>query len=600
MKDNCLNMQEQILELVAGTLPPEKADAIRRHIGQCPKCSQYLQALRDDDVLLGDFAEAMQPTVSRLENNVIDALNRQQSRKPVIPISIWRTIMKSRITRIAAVAVIIIAVMVVVNQFGGSIDGAGVALGKVMENMKKMPWMVMVIKGPEEVVAEQWFCFDREYWIAKTADGTITSYDYAKRAQYKYDPSSETVTIDYLSQDMPYFISSPQSILENLFEQVTDQAAKPGTEITKVAGQYEGRKVEIHKLAFSANELNHKTQLFVDIQRNLLVRMLGSSTDSDGKVIIRSEIEFEYPEKGPSNVYDLGVPKSVTVVNNIPPENVLEVLSKYEFHKANGPQRYIAIVTRGIGRVDMIYRNDELLRTESRRAVDSRRWREHRDEIEKSFDSLLDWWTSEENSKPVEVYVYDGKYDYEVHLDSDNPWSNRFTGRHPSHEALDTMGWPRLMDWYGSTPGEEANVVETDYSKDKNLICIELVRPGKVRADGSVALPYRELHYIDSKHDYIRVRQDSFTQRNIQWTGKEESWLEGIDANQIPPDELPQIREVIEVAKTEAGQWYPKRIARYADDGTPRAEKRMTILTVYLQTDPQFSDGIFEPENLPK
>lgn len=508
--------------------------------------------------------------------------------------------MKSPITKLAAAAAVIIAVTIVVNWFGGSIDGSGIALGQIMENMKKMPWMVMVTKGPEGVVAEQWFCFERKYWIAKTADGTITSYNYAKRAQYKYDPSSKTVTINYLmSQNIPYFISSPQAVLESLFEQVTEQATKPGTEITYEAGQYKGRKVEIHKLAFSANELNHRSQLFVDIQRNLLVRMLGSSTDSDGKVIIRSELEFEYPEKGPSNIYDLGVPESATVMNNLPPENVLEVLSKYQFHRANGPDRYIAIVTRGAIGVDVIYRDGQLLRTETRRARSGQRWREHRDEIEKNFDSLWEWWTSNNNSELRYVYLYDGKYDYEVDVRPDKTlWSNKFTGRHPSHEAIDTIGWPILT--YSIQPDTEAKVSETDYSRENGLICIEFVRPGKVSQENIVTLPSRKLYYLDPKSDYICVRQESLRQRDITWKDKDNSWLEGIDPNEIPPDIVPQIREVIEVAKTEAGQCYPKRIARYSDDGTPREEKRMLIPTVYLQTDPQFPDGIFDPDNLPK
>ena len=45
--------------------------------------------------------------------------------------------MKSRITKLAAAAVIIIAVLIGVNQFGGSIDGANVAFAEVIQQIRE-------------------------------------------------------------------------------------------------------------------------------------------------------------------------------------------------------------------------------------------------------------------------------------------------------------------------------------------------------------------------------------------------------------------------------------------------------------------------------
>lgn len=118
MENNCQEIREQILELIAGTLPAEKAAAVQHHLSECPACCEYLQALQADDKLLGDFAEAMQPTVARLENNVTYVLNREESRKPVISIPIWKTIIKSRIARFAAATVMIIAICLFLTQYG--------------------------------------------------------------------------------------------------------------------------------------------------------------------------------------------------------------------------------------------------------------------------------------------------------------------------------------------------------------------------------------------------------------------------------------------------------------------------------------------------
>ena len=49
--------------------------------------------------------------------------------------NIWRIIMKSPITKLAAAAVIVIAVLIGINQLGGSIDGASVAWAQVVEQL---------------------------------------------------------------------------------------------------------------------------------------------------------------------------------------------------------------------------------------------------------------------------------------------------------------------------------------------------------------------------------------------------------------------------------------------------------------------------------
>ena len=53
------------------------------------------------------------------------------------PISIWRFVMTSKITKFATAAVIVIAALVCIHQFGGSIDGTTVAWAKVIETIEK-------------------------------------------------------------------------------------------------------------------------------------------------------------------------------------------------------------------------------------------------------------------------------------------------------------------------------------------------------------------------------------------------------------------------------------------------------------------------------
>jgi len=61
------------------------------------------------------------------------------------PLSIRRIIMKSPITKLAAAAVIIIAVLIGINQFGGSIGGASVAWADVAERFESVPFFNVTI-----------------------------------------------------------------------------------------------------------------------------------------------------------------------------------------------------------------------------------------------------------------------------------------------------------------------------------------------------------------------------------------------------------------------------------------------------------------------
>ena len=71
-------------------------------------------------------------------NDILQAQeNAKKTRLAKPQTNIWRIIMKSKITKLATAAVIIIAVMFGINQFGGSIDGATVAWAELVERVEQ-------------------------------------------------------------------------------------------------------------------------------------------------------------------------------------------------------------------------------------------------------------------------------------------------------------------------------------------------------------------------------------------------------------------------------------------------------------------------------
>ena len=63
---------------------------------------------------------------------------------------LWSDILKSPITKLAAAAVIIIAVLIGINQFSGSIDVASVTFADVLENIRNSKTLTFMIRAKEK------------------------------------------------------------------------------------------------------------------------------------------------------------------------------------------------------------------------------------------------------------------------------------------------------------------------------------------------------------------------------------------------------------------------------------------------------------------
>ena len=117
---------------------------------------------------------------------------------------LWRTIMKSPIGKLAAAAVIIIAVLVGIHQFGNSVDVTTVALANVVENINKKPWMHATVKryqNGKENIHQQWCHFPSEKWFVKGQDGSVWCFDYGTgQKQFSYQPSTNTLEVDKLPE----------------------------------------------------------------------------------------------------------------------------------------------------------------------------------------------------------------------------------------------------------------------------------------------------------------------------------------------------------------------------------------------------------------
>jgi outer membrane lipoprotein-sorting protein len=135
MNNPCEKIQDKIADYVIGVLRQEEIDALDKHISQCPRCSEYTESLQSEKRSLLQFGKTLDSEMDARQAKVIEALNQGSIKKAKL-LSIWRTIMKTRITRIAAAAVIIIAVLTGLPFLGD--NGTGIVLADVLEKVEQV------------------------------------------------------------------------------------------------------------------------------------------------------------------------------------------------------------------------------------------------------------------------------------------------------------------------------------------------------------------------------------------------------------------------------------------------------------------------------
>ena len=545
-----------------------------------------------------------------LDKTVHDDITRavaasDKTESPHLRPKTWRIIMKSRITKLAAAAVIIIAVLIVIHQFTGPVYVETPAFAKMIETMKKMPWAHVFFQMQREDHKEQsqfWYSFTSKVEASKEQNGKLTFDDYSRQVAYAYDPGTEQITI-YSLRERKFALGaeSPWEWLEKFVEALSENE---GTQVTRKNDEYDGSDVEIYKVRVPRGNKGVEEWLFVvDSDTHLIMTLKLRGYEPDGNVMVFCEMTFDYPDDGPADIYELGAPRSAAVIDDRTKPEAEEIFNTYKAYRQNAPSRYIVVEAHYnnierigavvIDAVTRVYTDGRLQRSERYQPVD---WLEYLDNWPKysaqmgnTFDSQIKWWTQSEYSACGLIMLYDNEYYYTVTCDlKTKRWSSvppvHDPERNDRQDELGGWGWPLNRLSLG-VPGEPPiTVLEDEYSKQDKLICLQRLWQGEVYK-GSATLPCKSLWYLNPQRDYICQRFEEHYLRNAPWQ-RDKSWLEGVDPNRVSVGKT-QIRQVTEFGQTDAGQWYAKRI------GGNNA-------VIFLDTDPEFPEGIFDPENLPK
>ena len=262
--------------------------------------------------------KASPETYDKASDSFLQAVDEhiEQKSAPGEP-KIWRIIMNSRITKLAAAAVIIIAVYVVIHQSGGSIDT--VTFAQITENMRRMPWLHAVVEAKQaagtemvDIRLEAWLCIERQLSAAKDSNGKVIFQNELEHIFQAYDPNTETITI---LRDKGLNWNKNLSSVGDIPGAMIKFYEEAGEKVVRETGKYKGKDVLIFKMSAFLGGMDMKVEMTVDAKMQVVVFINQKAFDKDGKLTEEVNAHIDYPDTGPETIYDVGVPRSAKIVS---------------------------------------------------------------------------------------------------------------------------------------------------------------------------------------------------------------------------------------------------------------------------------------------
>ena len=255
-------------------------------------------------------------------DRVRERLTKQMSGQQTGQQRIWRIFMKSRITKLAAVAVIIIALLIGINQFGGSFDMTGVAWGEVAKKVEQIESFIfqqrISINGMPEGTTELTTYVSSDYGLRQDA------YMNGQVIGISYIPLEGTIITQVMPNEKKY---RRVSTTEELVRKTHDQANPKGmikefmsfehTELgRKIVDGVEAEGIEVNDSNFlNAVFESAVGRLWVDVETDLPLQTEIEGVSGNGSIEIKIvAYDFDWDADPKPSVFELDIPDDYTLL----------------------------------------------------------------------------------------------------------------------------------------------------------------------------------------------------------------------------------------------------------------------------------------------
>ena len=322
---NCQDRRETIMALVLGELEAGAADELRRHIDTCRTCRDLYQALVDEEEMVRSTFDEVAVITETVERNLTEHfdehLDKSFLHRPMSFGRVWGSLGTMRpITKLAAAAVVIIAALIGLNQFGGSFDGASVAWAQVVKNVEKAKTVTFRLKTSMTGMPDsEIMVYDSSKYGSR-----LDVYVGGKITTRIYGPKDKNVSVMVIPEAKRY---TRMSFTDQQRHQMHEREKDPRefvalflsvdhTELGRrtIDGiEVEGLEVDSPKVGGGMFE-SAIGRLWVDVKTELPVRMEIEGVSAGGKIQTKIVMdEFEWDEKLDASEFEPNIPADYTL-----------------------------------------------------------------------------------------------------------------------------------------------------------------------------------------------------------------------------------------------------------------------------------------------
>ncbi len=181
----------------------------------------------------------------------------------------------------------------------------------MLQALEAQPWVESSVEAPTEQETRGWFSQRNQLVVIRNGDDVLWN-DWDDGLQSRYRSGSGVLLRERLKNDGSQSVE--ESLLSFLRSGIAGTQSDRGSEITVVSeswrtvGNGENRHIELD-VVLSRGEGDMHLLVTLDPQTHL---PLKCQLIEEGAVV-ESTVRFAYPEQGPQQVYDVGVPRDVVV-----------------------------------------------------------------------------------------------------------------------------------------------------------------------------------------------------------------------------------------------------------------------------------------------
>jgi prepilin-type processing-associated H-X9-DG protein len=283
---NCAECKELLVAYIEGLLDETEKRSVTQHLKDCAACRAELEEINNLRRRLIQNGKTL--AHSDLEDKVLDRIVREQNvrlkatDKAGIALKISKIIVKSPITKLAAAAVIIIAVLIGINQFGGTVENTAFAdVVKNIQSARTLTYRSVFTTENQESQFVKTMVLEPYLMRVELADGRIWILDHGQ---------GRTLLLD--SENKQAILSSTSQQTLDLYDTFRDFRNKTDFSVQEI-GQREidGMKV----IGFQLTNGENVIIIWSNPQTFLPIRVEQTAKDKDGKVvkIVTTNITFD-------------------------------------------------------------------------------------------------------------------------------------------------------------------------------------------------------------------------------------------------------------------------------------------------------------------